>query len=49
MKHLKPREAFEFLEHTPDAVFLDCRSETEFHFVGHPLGATHLAWNSSSA
>ena len=45
MKHLDPRAAFEFLKQTPDAVFLDCRSETEHYFVGHPLGAIHLAWD----
>ena len=46
MKHLEPRAAFEFLKQTPDAVFVDCRSETEYYFVGHPLGAVHVAWNA---
>ena len=46
MKHLEPREAFAFLNETPDALFLDCRSESEYYFVGHPLGAIHLAWNA---
>ena len=46
MKHLEPREAFEFLERTPNAVFVDCRSETEYYFVGHPLRAIHVAWNA---
>ena len=45
MKHLKPREAFEFLQQHPQAVFVDCRSEMEYLFVGHPLGAVHVAWN----
>ena len=27
------------------AVFIDCRSEMEFFFVGHPVGAQHVAWN----
>lgn len=45
MKHLEPREAFEFLERTPDALFVDCRSETEYFFVGHPIGAIHVAWS----
>jgi rhodanese-related sulfurtransferase len=45
MKHLKPREAQEFLHTHPDALFVDCRSEMEYLFVGHPLGALHVAWN----
>lgn len=45
MDHLKPREAFEFLQAHPGALFIDCRSEMEYLFVGHPTGALHVAWN----
>ena len=45
MKHLKPREAHELLHQNPSAVFIDCRSEMEYFFVGHPVGAHHVAWN----
>ena len=45
MKRLDPKQAFEFLKATPDALFIDCRSEMEYLFVGHPLGALHVAWN----
>jgi len=45
MKHFKPKEALAFLEDHPDAVFIDCRSEMEYLFVGHPKGALHVAWN----
>lgn len=45
MNHLEPREAFQFLKQNADAVFIDCRSEIEHFFVGHPLGAIHVAWN----
>ena len=45
MEHLEPKQAHDFLRRTPDAVFIDCRSEMEFLFVGHPLGAIHVAWN----
>jgi rhodanese-related sulfurtransferase len=45
MKHLKPLEANDFLRRTPDAVFIDCRSEMEYLFVGHPAGSIHVAWN----
>ena len=45
MDHLEPKQAYEFLRTHPDAVFIDCRSEMEFLFVGHPTGAIHVAWN----
>jgi len=45
MKHFTPREAFEFLNSTPQALMVDCRSEMEFLFVGHPAGALHVSWN----
>ena len=45
MEHLTPKEAHEFLQKTADALFIDCRSEMEYLFVGHPLGALHVAWN----
>lgn len=45
MKHLTPRETHAFLERTPEALFIDCRSTIEYYFVGHPIGAIHVAWN----
>jgi rhodanese-related sulfurtransferase len=45
MKHLKPREAYDFLQQNPQAVLVDCRSEMEYLFVGHPTGSHHVAWN----
>jgi rhodanese-related sulfurtransferase len=45
MKHLTPREAHEFLHNTPQALMVDCRSEMEYLFVGHPAGALHVSWN----
>ena len=45
MKHMTPRETVRFLEENPEAVFIDCRSEMEYYFVGHPVGAHHVAWN----
>ena len=45
MQHLTPNEAFEFLKQNPNAVFIDCRSEMEYLFVGHPQGAILVPWN----
>ncbi len=45
MKHFEPREAYDFLKKNPDAIFIDCRSEMEYLFVGHPTSAILVAWN----
>jgi rhodanese-related sulfurtransferase len=44
LKHLSPEEAFKLLQSNPDAVLIDVRSSMEFLFVGHPVGAIHIAW-----
>ncbi|MCP5265788.1 MAG: rhodanese-like domain-containing protein [Burkholderiaceae bacterium] len=44
MEHLEPKRAAELLKVTPDALFIDCRSDAEHFFVGHPVGAVHVAW-----
>ena len=44
MEHLEPQEAHAFLQKNPDAVFIDVRSEMEFMFVGHPVGAMMVPW-----
>ena len=45
MEHLTPKETAQFLEDNPKALFIDCRSEMEYLFVGHPVGSLHVAWN----
>ena len=45
MEHLEPRRTPEFLRQHAGALFIDCRSEMEYLFVGHPVGALHVAWN----
>ena len=45
MKHLEPTETYQFLHDNPTALFIDCRSEMEYLFVGHPVGALHVPWN----
>jgi len=45
MEHLEPKQAYDFLHTHPDVLFIDCRSEMEYLFVGHPPGALHVAWN----
>jgi rhodanese-related sulfurtransferase len=45
MKNMTPGEALAFLSANPQAVFVDCRSEMEFFFVGHPVGSQLVPWN----
>ncbi len=44
MQHLTPKEANDFLQANPEAVFIDVRSEMEYMFVGHPRGSIHIPW-----
>ncbi len=44
LQHMTPKEAFEFLQQHPEALFIDCRSEMEYWFVGHPIGAVNVPW-----
>lgn len=44
MQHLTPKQAYEFLQANPEAVFIDVRSEMEHMFVGHPVGSMLIPW-----
>ena len=44
MQHLDPHAAHAFLQQDPEAVLVDCRTEIEHMYVGHPAGAEHVAW-----
>jgi rhodanese-related sulfurtransferase len=44
VKTLHPKEAYQFLQDHPNAVFIDVRSHMEYLFVGHPAGAIHIPW-----
>ena len=42
--HLNSLEASVFLRKNPKAKLIDIRSSMEFLFIGHPVGAIHIAW-----
>ena len=44
MEHLDPKQAHQYLQDNPEAVFIDCRSEMEYMFVGHAVGAMMVPW-----
>lgn len=47
MEHLDPQAAHDFLQAEPAAVLVDCRTEIEHMYVGHPVGAEHVAWQEA--
>ncbi|MFN2309858.1 MAG: rhodanese-like domain-containing protein [Gammaproteobacteria bacterium] len=44
VKGMSPHEAWELLQSDPRALLIDVRSNMEFLFVGHPVGAVHVPW-----
>ena len=44
VQSLTPKQAWQLLQDRPNAVLIDVRSEMEFLFVGHPVGAVHVPW-----
>lgn len=44
IKSLTPQQAWQLLQEDPRALLVDIRSTMEYLFVGHPVGAVHVAW-----
>jgi rhodanese-related sulfurtransferase len=44
MHALDPCAAHALLQENSEAVLVDCRTEIEYLYVGHPLCAEHVAW-----
>ena len=44
VEHISPREAHELLQKEPAAAFIDVRSDMEYLFIGHPIGAVNIPW-----
>jgi rhodanese-related sulfurtransferase len=42
--NLTPKEGYDILQNKPDTTLIDVRSSMEFLFVGHSVGAIHIAW-----
>ncbi len=42
---LSPKAAYQYLQDNPEkSLLVDIRSSMEYLFVGHPVGAVHIAW-----
>lgn len=46
MEHLTPQQAFDTLQAKPNTLLIDCRTEAEFYYVGHPMDAVNIEWNT---
>ena len=44
MKNLQPKEAYDWLQTRPDALFVDVRMEIESLYVGRPPGVVNVPW-----
>ena len=44
MKHLPPKDAWQWLQARPETLFVDVRMELEYLYVGHPPSVVHVSW-----
>jgi rhodanese-related sulfurtransferase len=47
IENLNSLQAWDLLQQNNDAVLVDVRTKVEHAFVGHPLGAIHIAWKEA--
>ena len=47
MEHLQPRQAWEALQASPNTLLVDCRTEIEFYYIGHPVDAINIEWSTA--
>jgi rhodanese-related sulfurtransferase len=44
IENLEPQHAWQFLQQNTNAVLIDVRTKAEYTYIGHPIGAIHIAW-----
>lgn len=44
VKSISAKQAWQLLQDDPRALFVDVRSNMEFLFIGHPVGAISISW-----
>jgi rhodanese-related sulfurtransferase len=47
IENLTPQQAWLLIQQNTDAVLVDVRTKVEHAFVGHPIGAVHIAWKEA--
>lgn len=45
MKHYTPVEAHELMQNDPNVLLIDCRTEIEYFYVGHPVRSINIEWH----
>lgn len=46
MEHLHPTQASDALQANPHILLIDCRTEVEHYYVGHPVNAVNIEWHT---
>jgi rhodanese-related sulfurtransferase len=49
IENLGPQESWALLQQNKSAVLVDVRSQMEYAYVGHPIGAVHIPWKEAPA
>jgi rhodanese-related sulfurtransferase len=49
IENLTPQQAWEVLQQNASAVLVDVRTQMEHAYVGHPIGAVHVAWKEAQS
>ena len=44
VQHISAKQAFDLIKKEPATAFIDVRSDMEFLFIGHPVGAVNIPW-----
>ncbi|HKJ49961.1 MAG TPA: rhodanese-like domain-containing protein [Gammaproteobacteria bacterium] len=44
LQHISAKQAFDLIKKEPATAFIDVRSDMEFLFIGHPVGAVNIPW-----
>ena len=44
VNHISATKAWDLIQKEPSVAFIDVRSDMEFLFIGHPVGAVNIPW-----
>lgn len=47
IENLTPQQSWDLLHQNSSAVLVDVRTQMEHVYVGHPIGAIHIAWKEA--
>lgn len=47
IENLSPQQTWGFMQQNNNAILVDVRTQMEYAYVGHPLGAVHIPWKEA--